>query len=73
MGRIWQRLVTAVIGWLAPGAIVAQEWPYEWRGEMHPMWWTLSVRPISLPTMAMASPCTPGTSCRLKYDGCSEV
>ena len=26
-------------GWLAPAAVLAQERFYEWRWEMHPMWW----------------------------------
>ena len=26
-------------GWLAPAAVLAQERFYEWRWEMHPIWW----------------------------------
>jgi len=26
-------------GWLVPAAVLAQERFYEWRWEMHPMWW----------------------------------
>jgi putative membrane protein len=38
MEHIWQRLVL-VTGWLAPSGVMAQERFYEWRWEMHPMWW----------------------------------
>ena len=38
MKHIWQWLVL-VTGWLAPNGILVQERFYEWRWEMHPMWW----------------------------------
>jgi putative membrane protein len=38
MKHIWQWLVL-VTGWLAPSGILVQERFYEWRWEMHPMWW----------------------------------
>lgn len=38
MKQVWQWLVP-LAGWLAPSGILAQERFYEWRWEMHPMWW----------------------------------
>ena len=38
MKYIWEWLVL-VTGWLAPNGILVQERFYEWRWEMHPMWW----------------------------------
>jgi putative membrane protein len=32
-------LLVPLVGWLAPAAVMAQERFYEWRWEMHPMWW----------------------------------
>jgi len=38
MKHIWEWLVL-VTGWLVPKGILVQERFYEWRWEMHPMWW----------------------------------
>ena len=38
MKHIWQWLVL-VTGWPFPNGILVQERFYEWRWEMHPMWW----------------------------------
>jgi hypothetical protein len=44
MKQIWQRLVL-VTGWLVPSGVMAQERFYEWRWEMHPMWWVCRLIP----------------------------
>ena len=39
MARIGMGLMGALAGWVMPGAVFAQDRPYEWWWGMHPMGW----------------------------------
>ncbi len=39
MRRIWRCLLAAVVVWVTPGAVLAQERVYEWGWGMHPVAW----------------------------------
>ena len=39
MRRWGQGCLGAISAWILPAAALAQERAYEWRWEMHPMWW----------------------------------
>lgn len=39
MARIGMGLMGALAGWVMPGAVFAQDRPYEWGWGMHPMGW----------------------------------